>query len=204
MAKHLNRSQIMQLMREQSKKRKESVDAAFTGIATISLYVFYKNERWSVERMQTYLARVMEYLDLIKEYGNEELDLLKKRYTDEAFDKPKWIDETVTIKTKGNPLWFFEKANIETDNLIVQKFDEYMLAHLNTLMDMNVNPKRIQMNRKEIARFIEEELDKISIYDIRRILFDETGFAVKMPGQTDEEILNEFGYDENYENVTKY
>lgn len=162
--------------------KKEAIKAAFPGMAAIAFKIMLDEDKLSENRIGQYNERLHEYYDLIEQYGKEEMDLLVARYNDEFTNKKDQItyrDEIVSIKKDRDMI--FKKAEIQIDNKIMEEFEKYLLCHLNTLLDMGLSKKRVQMNRKKILDFLENEMEKTTYDALVDDLRENYGIVIEMP-----------------------
>lgn len=177
----------MWAMREQHRKAVEVPKAAFSGMAAITFKILLDDEKFSEDRIAFYNQRLHEYYEAIEEYGEEYIQLITDKYNsefDNEKDKATYREEVVTIKRTKNPYWMFQKQEALLGNKITQEFDKFMLVHLNTLLDMNISKKRIQMNRKKVVDFIENEIDHIDFNVFVKQLEEDYGVVIEIPQST--------------------
>lgn len=70
-------------MRAQADHLKNARKSAYYGICGIIYMILAEEEKLSDEKLMQYNDRFHEYINLVGEYGEEELKLLKDRYNEE-------------------------------------------------------------------------------------------------------------------------
>lgn len=180
--KHLTKDEIACMMRAQADHLKNARKSAYYGICGIIYMILAEEEKLSDEKLMQYNDRFHEYINLVGEYGEEELKLLKDRYNEEIVtesEKARYSESVVRIKKTNNPTWYFERNQVVIDNMITEEFDKLMLCHLNTLMDMGWSKKRVINNKHRMNEFVENDLDELPFQEIIDRL-SERGIDIKI------------------------
>lgn len=182
--KHLSKDEIAYMMRAQADHLRNARKSAYFGICGIIYKILTdeNGENLSDEKLMQHFDRFQEYVNLVGEYGEAELDLLKDRYNSEIGserEKAEYRESVVHIKKTNNPTWYFEMNKVVIDNMITDEFDKLMLCHLNTLMDMGWSKKRVINHKHRMNDFVEYELDNIPFQKIIDELSDR-GIDIKV------------------------
>ena len=162
----------------------------FTRTATICHYHLFKQENWKKRKLTAYIKRLKEYHSLFDDDRNQWeiqqnriLNILGENFYLDVQEK------AVSKDKRSSYLNFFYQKEAYNANLSIYQIARYMLAHFNTLIDMELPKDRIEVNKSLVEQtlYLNDEKKEMEMWSELR---EKVGIEIELAKIGDEENGN--------------
>lgn len=178
--RQMSRNEILAQMKHVRNLKQSADKSPFTGIAVLTNYIFWKEDKWGQIRLTRYNQIVNQYETAIND-GEITVEELSERVWDKADFKVEFIQWQ--NKPQGDSLRDRLNAEIiESNNTINQYAARHLTVHFAALIDLGWGLKRLERNKDQINAYLDRlDEDELHIMDMHKDLVNGVGIYVEMP-----------------------